>query len=244
MPLHLKNPHSILAVLQARPQDVYEIRLSDPVAGPWRQIRASAVEIGVKVTRETRPSGRQNRAGRAGNAEAVVKDRHPVTIQDLFADVPANGLWLALDQVQDPHNVGAIFRTAAFFGVRGILLTRDRSAPLTETVYDVASGGIEHVPFSILTNLSRALDLAQKTNLWILGASENADTNLAQIGADRPWLIVLGNEERGLRRLTLDKCDATCKIPSTGTVASLNVSVAAGIFMQKLATPPDPPAPS
>lgn len=241
MPLHLKNPHSILAVLEARPQDVYEIRLPDPVAGPWGRIRSSATEIGVKISGQTRASRRQNRTGRARGAEAVVKERRAVTVPELFANVPADGLWLALDRVQDPHNVGAIFRTAAFFGVRGILITRDRSAPLTDTVYDVASGGVEHVPFSFPVNLSRALDLARTANVWIMGASEHADTGLDRIAADRPWLLVVGNEERGLRRLTLDKCDATCRIPSTGSVASLNVSVAAGIFMQKLAGPPDAP---
>ncbi len=239
MPLHLKNPHSILAVLRSRPQDVYEIRLPDPVAGPWSRVQSSAMEIGVKFGGEKRGSRRQNRSGRAGGAEAVVRERSAVPVQDLFANVPETGLWLALDRVQDPHNVGAIFRTAAFFGVRGILITRDRSAPLTDTVYDVASGGVEHVPFCFPANLGRALDLARKANLWILGASEHADTSLDRIAADRPWLIVLGNEERGLRRLTLDKCDATCRIPSTGHVASLNVSVAAGIIMQKLAEPPD-----
>lgn len=239
MPLHLKNPHSILAVLQSRPQDVYEIRLPDPVAGPWSRVRSSAAEIGVKVTGGTRASRRQNRTGRARGAEAVVRERRAVTAQDLFANVPGTGLWLALDRVQDPHNVGAIFRTAAFFGVRGILLTRDRSAPLTDAVYDVASGGVEHVPFCFPANLSRALDLARKANLWIMGASEHASTGLDGVSADRPWLLVLGNEERGLRRLTLDKCDVTCSIPSTGNVASLNVSVAAGIFLQKLAAPPE-----
>lgn len=239
MPLHLKNPHSILAVLQSRPQDVYEIRLPDPVAGPWRRVRASATEIGVKFMGGSRASRRQNRRGRAGVAEAVVRERRAFTVQDLFANVPDTGLWLALDRVQDPHNVGAIFRTAAFFGVRGILLTRDRSASLTDAVYDVASGGVEHVPFCFPANLSRALDLARKANLWILGASEHADTDLSRIAGDRPWLLVLGNEERGLRRLTLDKCDVTCSIPSAGHVASLNVSVAAGIFLQKLAPRPE-----
>lgn len=240
MPLHLKNPHSILAVLQSRPQDVYEIRLPDPAAGPWGRVRSSAAEIGVKVTSGTRTPRRQNRTGRAGGAEAVVRERRAVSVQDLFANASETGLWLALDRVQDPHNVGAIFRTAAFFGVRGILLTRDRSASLTDTVYDVASGGVEHVPFCFPANLSRALDLARKANLWILGASEHAGADLSRIAGDRPWLLVLGNEERGLRRLTLEKCDVTCSIPSAGRVASLNVSVAAGIFLQKLAPPPEP----
>ncbi len=239
MALHLKNPHSILAVLQTRPQDVYEIRLPEPVAGPWSRVRSSAAEIGVKLGGGNRASRRQSRTGRARGAEAVVRERRAVTEQELFANVPETGLWLALDRVQDPHNVGAIFRTAAFFGVRGILITRDRSAPLTDAVYDVASGGVEHVPFCFPANLGRALDLARKADLWILGASEHADTGLERIAADRPWLIVLGNEERGLRRLTLDKCDATCRIPSAGHVDSLNVSVAAGILMQRLASGPN-----
>jgi 23S rRNA (guanosine2251-2'-O)-methyltransferase len=78
--------------------------------------------------------------GRGGGNIATVKERPPVGLEELFASVDGNssGLWLALDQIQDPHNLGAIFRTAAFFGVRGIVITKDRSAPLTATVYDVA----------------------------------------------------------------------------------------------------------
>ena len=123
---------------------------------------------------------------------------------------------------------------AAFFGAKGIVLTRDRSAPLSSAVYDVASGGIEHMPFSVQTNLRRTLDEAKKAGIWILGSSERADMDLSQVNPDRPWLLVLGNEERGLRRLTLEKCDTVCQIPSRGDSPSLNVAVAAGILMHRL----------
>ena len=77
----------------------------------------------------------------------------------------------------------------------------------------MASGGVEYVPFSVQTNLSRALDAAKDAGLWVLGTSEHAEKDLSAFSADRPWLLVLGNEERGMRRLTRDKCDELCRIP-------------------------------
>ena len=145
-----------------------------------------------------------------------------------------SGLWLALDQIQDPHNVGAIFRTAAFFGIRGIIVTKDRSAPLSATAYDVASGGLECVPFAQPPNLSRALKQAKDAGLWVLGTSEHATRDLSEVDRDRPWLLVLGNEEKGLRRLTSEHCDELCRITPRGEIASLNVSVAAGVLMAAL----------
>jgi 23S rRNA (guanosine2251-2'-O)-methyltransferase len=156
-------------------------------------------------------------------------------LDQLFAPGEGSrGLWLGLDQLQDPHNVGAVFRSAAFFGVRGIVMTRDRSAPLTATAYDVSSGGIEHVPFSIQTNLSRTVEIAKEAGLWVLGTSEHAERDIAEIDRDRRWLILVGNEERGLRRLSLDICDETCRITPHGPVGSLNVSVATAVTIATL----------
>ena len=143
-------------------------------------------------------------------------------------------LWLALDCLQDPQNVGAIFRTAAFFGVNGLIVTRDRSAPMNAAVYDVASGGVELVPFAQPPNLARALELAKQSGLWILGSSEHAEKDVAEIPRDRPWLVVLGSEEQGLRRLTLEHCDEVCRIMPRGALQSLNVSAAAAVLISEL----------
>jgi len=235
MPIYLKNPHSILAVLENRPQDVFEIKIVSPT-GVWEEVKARAEEIGIRISSSGREKNRgKSDRSRGGMSEAQVKEHPGVTLETLFQGVVNNqpGLWIALDTLQDPRNVGAIFRSASFFGAKGILLTRDRSAPLSDTVYDVASGGVEYMPFSVQTNLSRTLDAAQKAGLWILGSSEHAETPLSQVEPDRPWLLVLGNEERGLRRLTLEKCDTVCKIPAFGQIPSLNVAVAAGILMHK-----------
>lgn len=179
--------------------------------------------------------------GRISVAEATLKDKEPVSVEELFANAPdragGKGLWLALDSLQDPHNVGAIFRAASFFGVQGILMTQERSAPLTGTAYDVSSGGIEYVPYTSQVNLQRAFEVAKEAGLWILGTSEHAKQDFKTITADRPWLLVLGNEEKGMRRLTEESCDVLCKIPAKGGVTSLNVSVAAGIFISKLTSP-------
>ena len=258
MALSLRNPHSILATFRVRPEAVIDVRL--PAGRPsdaWREVEELARQHRVPIlsgaTRDERRRSRNHRdvaGGRGGEAEATVKERSEVPLETLFAngltgaaDSAASSapgqktsrLWLALDQIQDPHNVGAIFRSAAFFGVAGIIVTRDRSAPMNATVYDVASGGIEVVPFANPVNLARALDVAKKAGLWALGASEHAEREIRQVDRDRSWVLVLGNEETGLRRLTADTCDEMCRIASQGlVVGSLNVSVAAGVLMSAL----------
>jgi 23S rRNA (guanosine2251-2'-O)-methyltransferase len=241
MPIYIKNPHSILATLEKRAQDIIEIRLPTKQAGDaWTQVQKEAEAIGIRTTQaqqEIRRNPRDRRGkqdpGRVSSAEAVVKEHEGVELPDLFSNI-SNGLWLALDTVQDPQNVGAIFRTAAFFNIRGIIITTDRSAPLSGTAFDVASGGIEYVPFSLVTNLSRSLDKAQEAGLWILGTSEHAEQDLQTIKPDRPWLLILGNEETGMRRLTSDKCDTLCRITPKGAVTSLNVSAASAICISHL----------
>lgn len=198
-----------------------------------RKQERSTMSRGDRFQRDNPATG-----GRASVAEAVVREREPISFQALFADAKeraeGKGLWLALDTVQDPHNVGAIFRAASFFGVQGILMTADRSSPLTGAVYDVACGGMEHVPFAVETNLKRALEEAKEAGLWILGTSERAKGELSQVKADRPWLLVLGNEEKGMRRLTEEACDQICRVEAFGAVQSLNVSVAAGVLISTL----------
>lgn len=172
---------------------------------------------------------------------ASVRERPDVLLEELFADAATRakgrGLWLALDNLQDPHNVGAIFRTAAFFGVQGIVVTKDRSAPLSGVAYDVAAGGLEHVPFAIVPNLARAVAVAKESGLWVLGTSEHATEDVTQIDRGRPWLLIVGNEEKGMRRLTAEHCDSVCGILPRGEVTSLNVSVATGILIATLSNP-------
>ena len=238
--LRLRNPHSVLAVLHGRPQDVYEVQCPEQdLSDGWREVRRIAEELGIPI--QTGPHDRSARKGREkdrrhAGAEAVIRPREPADLDTLLASTHENGLWIGLDTVQDPHNVGSIFRSAAFFGVDGLVTTQDRNAPISYTVYDVASGGVEHVPFAVETNLSRTIDRVKSSGIWVLGTSEHAEKPLSYIKPDRPWFVILGNEEDGLRRLTADKCDELVAIPGAGEVGSLNVSVAAGIVLSHLAS--------
>lgn len=167
-----------------------------------------------------------------------MRPREDVGVHQLFEGAKerdaGRGLWLAIDQVQDPRNLGAIFRSASFFGVAGVLLCRDRAAPLSSVAYDTASGGLEYVPFAWAANLSRDMAIARDAGLWILGAAGEAEDDVSTVDRNRPWLLVLGNEEKGLRRLTREGCDQLCRLTPQGDVGSLNVSVAAAVLMAGL----------
>jgi len=233
VPLELKNPHSVLAALDARPKDVNQIQWSQIGAkksGEWEKVEKLANTLHINTGKLPEASRSSDKNTRSILAVAKIQDRQPVSLEELFTPISRAGLWIALDGVLDPHNVGAVFRTAAFFGVQGILLTRDRASPLTSTVYDVACGGLEYVPFAIEVNLRRSLEIAKKANIWILGSSERAEMNISEVDPDRSWLLVLGSEEQGLRRLTEEACDMVCRISGKGKLTSLNVSAAAAIF--------------
>lgn len=249
--LFVKNPHSILAALQLRPKDVVEITFpSDSTDGVWKSIEAlseknkirkrEAGSVGEFVkSKKNAPiqKSTKNFVGRESNHGALIRPKTPTAVERMFdgIDSDTRGIWLALDSLQDPQNLGAIFRSAAFFGVKGLILTAERSAPMSATVYDISAGGVEAIPFVQVINLQRAFEKAKEAGLWILGTSEHAKTPIAKIQKDRPWLLVMGNEEKGMRRLTEEACDMTCAIPAQGaTVTSLNVSVATGILLSHL----------
>ena len=249
MPLVLKNPHSVLAVLETRPNDVLKVTVPPKASNEfWEKIAKQAKDLRIPVTSSSSSSAQkgprpargapQEESSRMGSAEATVREKSPLSSEEIFKGAKDRaggmGLWLALDCLQDPHNVGAVFRAAAFFGVQGILMTQERSAPLTSTVYDVASGGVEYVPFALQTNLQQGFEIAKKAGLWILGTSEHAHDDVKTVSRDRPWLLVLGNEEKGMRRLTEETCDVLCKVSGIGKVTSLNVSVAAGVLISRL----------
>ncbi len=238
--LQLKNPHMILAAIRARPGDVREVRVSSRrVRGAWEQVLEAAGECGIAITigAADRPRDR-GRGGteRAGAGLALVAPPIPVTAECLF-ETPKNGdLIVALDCLQDPQNVGAIFRAASFFGARGLVTTRDKSAPITATVCDISAGGVEYLPFHIATNLARTLQKARDAGYWILGTSEHAGSTVFDVD-DRPWLVVIGNEQSGMRRLTQEGCDEICRIPPRGGVTSLNAAAATSAILAALTRP-------
>lgn len=140
-------------------------------------------------------------------------------------------LLVILDSVQDPHNVGAILRTAECAGTDGIIITKHNSAPINQTVVKISAGATEHLKISIVNNLSQSLRLLKENGFWIVGSSLENSKNYTGLDYKIPVALIVGNEEKGIRKLTADSCDFLVQIPMKGEIQSLNVSVATGIIL-------------
>lgn len=140
-------------------------------------------------------------------------------------------LVLALDGVQDPHNLGACLRSAEAAGVTAVLIPKDRAVGLTPVARKAAAGAAERVPVIAVTNLVRSLERLKELGYWITGLAGDAEESLYQVDLTGPTVIVMGGEGEGLRRLTRETCDRLVKIPMAGKIESLNVSVAAAVCL-------------
>lgn len=147
---------------------------------------------------------------------------------------PAPALLLVLDQVQDPHNLGACLRSADATGVLGVVVPRDQSVGLTPTVCKVASGAAETVPLFRVTNLARTLRELKDAGLWLVGAAGEAEQSVYDVDLTVPVALIMGAEGKGLRRLTREHCDFLVRLPMRGRVESLNLSVATGVLLYEV----------
>ncbi len=156
---------------------------------------------------------------------------HEQDLEKLIHESAHVPLFLILDSVQDPHNLGACLRSANAAGVNAVIAPKDRAASITPIVRKVASGAAELTPFIAVTNLSRTLRQLRDLGVWIFGLDGEATSQLYSADLTAPTALVLGAEGEGMRRLTREHCDQLLAIPMAGSVSSLNVSVAAGICL-------------
>lgn len=148
-----------------------------------------------------------------------------------IAQVPQQGIVLVLDQITDPHNVGAILRSAAAFAVTAIVTTARHSPEATGVLAKAASGALELVPFVMVTNLARGLEALRERGFLLIGLDSDGDADLAQIALRAPLALVLGAEGKGLRQLTRATCDQVARLDLPGDIKSLNVSNAAALSL-------------
>lgn len=168
----------------------------------------------------------QGVAARCKVAQAIQEDWLYETLQSV-----ENPLLLILDGVQDPHNLGACLRSADAAGVSAVIIPQDRAVGLTPTVRKIACGAAETVPLVQVTNLARCLRALQEHGVQLVGLAGDAQKSLYETNLRGKMALILGAEEKGLRRLTREHCDLLVKIPMLGKVESLNVSVATGICL-------------
>lgn len=162
---------------------------------------------------------------------AFAASKAAVEIEDLLKTESASQLLVLLDGVEDPHNLGAIVRTALAAGANGIVIPERRSAGLTETVARVSAGALAHLAVAQVKNLARAIEQLKEANFWVIGLEEHAEKNYTEVDYKGRVAIVMGSEGAGLHELVRKRCDFVVSIPTSGPVGSLNVSVAAGIVL-------------
>ena len=184
--------------------------------------------------RATISTGKAGSAGKAGAGQKAGEE----LLEELLREGRQQKLLLVLDGVTDPHNLGACLRNSAAMGVDAVIAPRDRAVGLTPGAIKAASGAAELVPFIRVTNLARCLVWLKQWGIWVIGLGPEGSQSIAETDLTGPVALVMGSENKGLRRLTRQKCDAMVYIPMNGlynsvgassTLDSLNVSVAAGI---------------
>jgi 23S rRNA (guanosine2251-2'-O)-methyltransferase len=249
--LILAGRHPVLEALRSRARPIEEVLVEAEARDRHADILALARQGGVRFSRAPR-AALTSLAGTAHHQGVVarVAPREYAELEDLLAVPMTRGepaLFLALDQIQDPGNVGNLLRTAEALGVHGALVPRHQAAGLTPHVVRAAAGALEHLPVARVGNLGQALERLKQEGCWIVGAvAEGGDTQTPQAQAPRvpqvPWtvdlrgalVLVLGSEGRGLRPLVARTCDVLVRIPLAGRVGSLNVAAAGAALLYEV----------
>ncbi|MBO1005162.1 23S rRNA (guanosine(2251)-2'-O)-methyltransferase RlmB [Pseudogracilibacillus auburnensis] len=141
---------------------------------------------------------------------------------------------IILDEIEDPHNLGAILRTGDATGVHGVIIPKRRAVGLTETVAKASAGAMEHIPVARVTNIVDTIEKLKEKNIWVVGTDEKGTKDYRTLDGETPIALVIGNEGKGISRLVKDKCDWTIHLPMKGFIPSLNASVATGLLMYEI----------
>ncbi|GGB49682.1 23S rRNA (guanosine(2251)-2'-O)-methyltransferase RlmB [Virgibacillus dakarensis] len=168
---------------------------------------------------------------------AYVASYQYATIDDLFTVASTRGeapFFIILDELEDPHNLGSILRTADAAGAHGVIIPKRRSVGLTATVAKTAAGALEHIPVARVTNIAQAMDGLKAKNIWVVGTEAEGTEDYRSLDGTLPIAVVIGNEGKGMSRLVKDKCDWTVSLPMKGYVSSLNASVACSLLLYEV----------
>jgi 23S rRNA (guanosine2251-2'-O)-methyltransferase len=225
--------HPVLECLKAKARPIERILVVQGASNrSLQQIIDLAREQRVPVRFEPKAGlDRQSGGGTHQGVLAVCASSATLDLEDLVGSLSALPLLVALDSIEDPRNLGAILRTCAVSGVEGVLLPKDHSAGLSETVAKTAAGALDHLKIARVTNLVNALKTLKEKGVWIAGVETGQTKPYYELDCKMPLALVVGNEDSGLRRLVRETCDFLVSIPTPGSIHSLNVSVAAGIVL-------------
>lgn len=226
--------HAVYEALASRRQPIERIHIArEAHSGKLKEILDLARERGVPVRKEER--GVLDRMAQGEVHQGIIAVSGEVSYADfevLFkADKP---LVVVLDGIEDPHNLGAVIRTAEASGASGIIVPERHSAPLSAAVVKASAGASAYLPVIRAKNLVSVIDQLKERGLWVVGVDTAGTKDWTSFDYTGPIALVLGGEHRGLRRLVREHCDALVRLPMRGKIASLNISVAAGVVLYEV----------
>ncbi|MBA2873099.1 23S rRNA (guanosine2251-2'-O)-methyltransferase [Anoxybacillus calidus] len=230
-----KNP--VVEALKSE-RDINKIWISEnSQRGTMQQIIQLAKQKGVVVQYVPKKKIDQMVEGNHQGVVAQVASYKYYDIDELFKRADEKNeqpFFLILDELEDPHNLGSIMRTADAVGAHGIIIPKRRSVGLTATVAKASTGAIEYIPVARVTNLARTIDELKERGIWIVGTDAKGSDDYRSLDGTLPIALVIGSEGKGIGRLILEKCDFLIRLPMKGKVTSLNASVAAGLLMYEV----------
>jgi 23S rRNA (guanosine2251-2'-O)-methyltransferase len=236
MALTIYGIHPVLEALKQRPRAVHRIILArQRDESAVRPIIELAKKAHIKIDHEQ--GADLDRLAGSEQHQGVLAEAEPYPVWELDAALAKCRkesplpLLLVLDSIQDPHNFGALIRSAVCAGAQSVIFHKDRSAPLTATVGKASAGAVEHIPLCRVTNIAATLARLKEENIWVVGTSARAGTSLYRFDFNRPLALVIGSEGRGLRPLVEKTCDLCISIPLQAGFDSLNASTAGAVVL-------------
>lgn len=230
--------HPVLETLRKNPRLIREIIIEkSKKGGKIQEIieLAKGSNCKIRFTDHLKIPNQKQQINHQG-IMARTKPFSTLSLDELLSRCPdTNPTLLALDSIQDPHNLGAIIRTASAAGVTGIIVTKDRTAPLSGTAAKTAAGALAHIDICLVTNLSDTLKKLKDKGFWIYGGAGDADRTIYRTEFSGPICVVIGSEGKGIRSLVKKHCDFLVSIPMQSSLDSLNASVAAGVVLFEIA---------
>lgn len=229
------NP--VAEAIKGHPERIQRIHYAGSSSAIKEMLREGS-KAGIKFFEEKR-SGLDELAGSAKHqgVVAILSDFQYAGVDEILKDWKKSGekaFIVILDGIQDPHNLGAIIRSAEGAGVHGIIIPRDRAVGVTPAVEKASAGAVQHVKVARVTNIARTVEKLKGEGLWIIGAKGSCDKSLYNVDLDMDIAFVIGSEGKGIRPLVSSKCDFLLAIPMRGRINSLNASVSAAIVMYEV----------